>query len=212
MAAPTYTAYGDSRSGNCYKVQLVLAHCGIAHRWEEVDVLSGRTRSPEFLARNPNGKVPVLERADGATLFESNAIIAYLGRDSALWPQDPWQQAQVLQWQNFEQYSHEPYIAVARFLKHFLGLPAECAAEFAAKQEGGHRALAVMESWLQERDWFVGGALSLADISLYAYTHVADQGGFDLAAYPAVRAWVGRVAAQPGHVPMRDPAPPQVPG
>lgn len=194
--------YGDLMSGNCYKLKLVCDLLQLEHEWQHVDVLREETRAPAFLRLNPNAKVPLLELDDGRTLSESNAILNYLATDSALLPQDSFALAKVLQWQFFEQYSHEPYIAVARFIARYLGLPEERRAEYHAKQPGGHRALAVMELQLQQSDFLVGNQLSTADISLYAYTHIAPEGGFDLADYPAIRAWLARVEAVPGYEPM----------
>jgi glutathione S-transferase len=176
--------YGDIRSGNCYKIKLLAALVGIKHDWVHVDVMAGETRTGEFLAKNPNGRVPVLELDDGRILWESNAIIDYLATDTAFLPKDSFLQAQVLQWQFFEQYSHEPYIAVARFIAKYLGLPDERRDEYHAKQPGGHKALAVMESRLSVHPYLVGSHLTVADISLYGYTHVAHEGGFELAGYP----------------------------
>jgi len=194
--------YGDMRSGNCYKIALVTALLDIAHQWVAVDILAGETRTAQFTAKNPNAKIPLLELDDGRVLWESNAIIDFLARGSELLPEDPFLQAQVLQWQFFEQYSHEPYIAVARFIAKYLGLPENRQAEYASKQAGGHKALGVMESRLAEYPFLVGSHLSVADISLYAYTHVAHEGGFDLSGYPGVQAWLARVAAQPRYVGM----------
>jgi glutathione S-transferase len=194
--------FGDLQSGNCYKIKLLASHLEIPHDWVHVDILSGATRKPEFLARNPNGKIPVLEIDDGRTLAESNAILNYLAAGTRYLPEEGFARAKVLEWQFFEQYSHEPYIATARFIAKYLGLPAERRPEYDAKQAGGHRALAVMEQHLARHDYFVGEALTIADISLYGYTHVADEGGFDLGRYPAVRAWCARIAAHPRHVTM----------
>lgn len=158
---------------------------------------------PEFLRKNPNGKIPLLELADGRTLCESNAILHYLASGSALLPTDGFTQAKVLQWQFFEQYSHEPYIAVARFITKYLGLPEERRAEYASKQQGGHKALAVMESQLAQTPYLAGDQLTIADISLYAYTHVADEGGFDLSDYSAIQVWLKRIASHPKYVAMQ---------
>ena len=194
--------YGDRRSGNCYKLVLLASILELEYAWIDVDILAGETRQESFLRKNPNAKIPLLELDDGRCLAESNAILHFLARDSALLPADPYQQALVLQWQFFEQYSHEPCIAVARFIKLYLGLPAARRAEYESKQEGGHKALRVMEQQLQRSPWLVGDALSLADISLYAYTHVADEGGFDLSLYPAIQDWLARIAAHPRYVGM----------
>lgn len=195
--------YGDTRSGNCYKITLTCALLDICHEWVAVDILAGETRSGEFLHRNPAGKIPVLELDDGRVLSESNAIINYLSNGSELLPNEPFELAKVQQWQFFEQYSHEPYIAVARFIALYLGLPEERRAEYESRQEGGHRALALMERTLDGSPYLTGDRMSTADISLYAYTHVAHEGGFDLAGYPAVQAWLQRVAQRPGYVGMR---------
>lgn len=194
--------YGDTQSGNCYKVQLVCQLLNIDHQWIDVDILAGDTKSDDFLKKNPNGKIPLLELDSGETLSESNAIINYLAFGSDLYPNDRLAQARVLQWQFFEQYSHEPFIAVARFINKYLGLPADKADEYAAKQTGGHKALQVMELQLAETPFLAGEKVTTADISLYAYTHVADEGGFELEAYPAIRAWLDRVAALPNFRPM----------
>jgi len=194
--------YGDIQSGNCYKIKLLAALLDIKHEWIHVDILAGATRSEEFLAMNPNGKIPLLELDDGRMLWESNAILNYLATDTVLLPQDRFLRAQVLQWLFFEQYSHEPYIAVARFIAKYLGLPDERRDEYHAKQAGGHKALAVMESRLSAHPWLVGSHLSIADISLYAYTHVADEGGFELAGYRGIQAWLQRIRAEPRYVGM----------
>ena len=195
-----HTVYGVKSSGNCYKVQLLLEHMGQPYRWVDIDSANGGTRTPEFLARNPNGKVPLLELDDGRTLAESNAILCYLADGSDWLPADRWHRAQALQWLFFEQYSHEPYIAVARFIA--LWLPADHArrAEMPRLHERGHQALAVMEKHLASRDFFVEAGYGVADIALYAYTHDAAAGGFDLSRYPAVCAWLRRVEAQPRFV------------
>lgn len=169
-----------------------------------VDILSGKNRVEEFLALNPAGKIPLLVLDDGRSLSESNAIINYLAAGSALLPTDRFLLAKVQQWQFFEQYSHEPHIAVARYIARYLGLPDERRAEYESKQAGGHRALAVMEQQLTASPWLVGDSMTVADISLYAYTHVADEGGFDLAGYPGIRAWLERVAAHRKYVGMTD--------
>lgn len=194
--------YGDIQSGNCYKIKLLCALLNIEHEWVEVDILGGETRTPTFLAKNPNGKIPTLELDDGRCLTESNAILNYLARDSALLPTDPFELAKVQQWQFFEQYSHEPYIAVARFIAKYLGLPASRKEEYDSKQVGGNKALAVMEQQLSKTPYLTGHHLTTADISLYGYTHVAEEGGFKLEQYPSVRAWIARMKSQPGYVGM----------
>jgi glutathione S-transferase len=194
--------FGDSRSGNCYKIKLLAALLEIQHEWIHVDILEGGTQAPEFLNKNPNGKIPVVELADGRCLSESNAIINFLASGSALVSSDPYEYAKVQQWQFFEQYSHEPFIAVARFIAKYLGLPDDRRAEYESKQEGGHKALRIMEEQLQQTPYLTGGQLSTADISLYAYTHVAGEGGFDLQNYPAVRQWLNLIQSEPKYVAM----------
>ena len=193
--------YGMSSSGNCYKVKLLLTQLERPFQWIEVDTIKQETRTPEFMAKNPNGKVPLLELEDGRRLSESNAILWHLAEGSAYLPSDPWQQAQVLQWMFWEQYSHEPYIATARFIRYFMQNVDE--PTLPAKTERGYRALALMEEYLSDHDFFVCETYTVADVALYAYTHVADQGGFDLAHFSAVRRWCARVAAQPRHLPLR---------
>lgn len=197
----TLTVFGDRWSGNCYKIQLALHEFDLDYAWRETDILAGASRTSEFLALNPNGRVPLLVLPDGRALAESNAILYYLASDSALLPGDPYIRALVLQWQNFEQYSHEPYIATSRFIIRYLGRPAARAAELEARSAPGYAALDVMEKHLGTNEFFAG-SYSIADISLYAYTHCADEGGFDLSNYPQVRAWLERVAARPRHVAM----------
>jgi glutathione S-transferase len=197
-----YKVYGDSQSGNCYKVQLLMNHLDLEYQWQEINILAGETQSEDFLAKNPNGKIPVLELPSGEYLSESNAILNYLAYGTQFLPDTPWERAQVLSWQFFEQYSHEPYIAVARFIAKYLGLPEARREEYEAKQEGGRKALSVMEQALSTSPYLVGTTFTIADISLYAYTHVAHEGGFELSDYPAVQAWLKRVAAEPKHIPM----------
>jgi glutathione S-transferase len=200
--------YQDPRSGNCFKAVLTASHLGIPLETTDIDVMEGLTRKPAFLAKNPNGRVPLLELDDGTCLPESNAIISYLAEGSRLIPDTRLERAQMLQWMFFEQYSHEPYIAVARFWVAFMPedkrkerihlLP-----EWLAK---GNAALGVMETHLEGRDWFVANRFTLADIALYAYTHCAADGGFDLSRYPRVQAWLRRVEGVKGYVRM-PPAP-----
>ena len=197
-----YKVYGDYRSGNCYKVKLMLTLLGKPYQWVPVDILKGETQSDAFLAKNPNGKIPVLELEDGTCLWESNAILNFLADGSSFLPSEPRLRTQVLQWQFFEQYSHEPYVAVARFIQLYQGLPAERAEEYKVCQVRGHKAFKVMERQLQQTPYLVGNDYSIADIALYAYTHVAHEGGFDLSAYPAINAWLARIANHPGHVTM----------
>ena len=195
------TVYGMKISGNCYKLQLLLAQTHTDYRWVEIDSAKGETRTPEFLARNPNGKVPVLDLDDGRVLTESNAILCYLAEGSDWLPEDRWQRAQVLQWLFFEQYSHEPYIAVARFICLFLAEDHSRRSELPRLIERGHQALAVMEQHLVAgKGFFVGDSATIADIALFAYTHCAGDGGIDLSGYPAILAWLARMRAQPDFV------------
>ncbi len=197
-----YKVYGDHRSGNCYKVKLMLHLLGRDFEWVPVDILRGESREESFLKKNPNGKIPVLELEDGVCLWESNAILNYLAEGSEFLPIDARLRTQVLQWQFFEQYSHEPFIAVARFIKVYLGMPDDRLDEYAAKQLDGYRALDVMEQQLVRTPYLVGDRYSIADVALYAYTHVAEEGGFRLAEYPAIRAWLQRLASHPRHAGM----------
>ncbi len=192
--------YDNLISGNGYKVRLLLTQLGLPFERVETDIFKGESRTPEFLARNPNGRIPTLRLEDGSYLAESNAILCYLAEDSAFWPAERRARAETLQWLFFEQYSHEPYIAVLRFWAHLPELTAQQRAERPGRRERGEEALGVMEQHLEDRGFFVGERYGIADIALYAYTHVAEEGGFDLAPYPAVRAWLVRVAAQPNHV------------
>ena len=191
--------YDFQESGNGFKVRLLLSHLGMAVERIEMNILDGETRTDDFLARNPNGRIPLLEFEDGRTLAESNAILYFLAEDTAYWPADPFLRAQVLQWMCFEQYSHEPYIAVVRFWT-FAGVLEEHEAEIQERRKRGDDALDVMEEHLGENTFFVGDQYSIADIALYAYTHVAHEGGFDLSARPNVVAWLDRVANQPGMI------------
>ncbi len=194
--------YGDIQSGNCYKVKLVTALLGIEHEWVEIDILAKQTQSDSFLEKNPNAKIPLLELDDGRFISESNAILNFLAAESELAGSDLYQSIKIQQWQFFEQYSHEPYIAVARFIAKYLDLPDDRKAEYEAKQEGGHKALAVMEQQLAQTPYLVGNKLTAADISLYGYTHVAHEGGFDLGAYPAIQQWIKRIQSHPRYIGM----------
>lgn len=197
--------YGMSSSGNCYKLQLVCAQLGIEHEWHEIDVTRGENLSPEFLSGlNDRGKIPVLQLPDGRTMSESNAILHYLADGSALLPDDRWDRAKVLQWMFFEQYSHEPYIAVSRFVRKYLPPDHPRRAQLPALHEYGTEALAAMERHLARLPWFGGEQYAISDIALFAYTHVADEAGFDLAAFPKVERWLKRVMQTPGFVPMRN--------
>ena len=191
--------YDSAISGNCYKVRLLLAHLGLPYERKELSVKDRSDRDRILGGLNPALRVPTLVLDDGRALGESNAILWYFGDGTRYAPTDRFERAQVLQWQFFEQYDHEPHIAVARFWLHYRGGDIDQAA-LAARQAGGYRALDAMERHLGPRAFLVGERYSLADISLYAYTHVAGEGGFDLDRYPAIRAWLARVADQPGHV------------
>ena len=194
--------WGDVYSGNCFKVKLLLTQLQLPHEWIHVNILDKESRTPEFLAMNPNGRIPLLQTTDGVYLPESNAILHYLADGTAMLPTDRLQHAQVLQWMFFEQYSHEPYVATARYIVRYLGRPPEREAMLQQKMAPGYAALAIMESHLQSRSFFVGGQYSIADVALYAYTHVADEGGFDLSRFPAVQAWIARVKSQPRYLGM----------
>jgi glutathione S-transferase len=194
--------YGMSSSGNCYKIKLLLEQLGRAYEWEEIDIMQGSTRTATFLAMNPNGKVPTLEIEPGVFLSESNAILSYLADGTAFMPTDKLAHARVLQWMFFEQYSHEPYIAVARFICKYLPADSARRAELPRLLERGYQALGVMEQHLATRTFFVEEKYSIADIALFAYTHEAYIGGFDLTDYPAANRWLKRVADQPQFFPL----------
>ena len=196
--------YGDLLSGNCYKVKLLLHMLDIEHEWIHVDIMNAETQTDEFKAINPNAKIPALVMDDGIVLWESNAILNYLADGTAYLPSKKLVRSQVLQWQFFEQYSHEPNVAVARYLKLYLGLPEDRLAEFAVKKTGAYKALDVMEAHLAENNFFAAGMLTIADISLYAYTHVAADGEIDLSTYPAINAWMQRIEAKLKHKTMQD--------
>ncbi len=185
--------YADIQSGNCYKIKLLCSFLDIEHEWIHVNILEKETYTQEFLNRNPNGKIPLLELDDGRCLSESNAILNFLSDGTLFSSTDTFEKAKILQWQFFEQYSHEPYIAVARFIAKYLGMPDDKKTEFESKQSGGHKALSVMESQLAKTNYLVGDSISVADISLYGYTHVADEGGFELSDYPAIQKWLKRI-------------------
>ena len=189
-------------SGNGYKVRLLLSQLAIPFERVEMNILEQATRTPEFLAKNANGRFPVLELDDGTFLAESNAILFYLAEGTTFLPSDRLERARVLQWMFFEQYSHEPYVAVARAWLHLFGMDDERRRQLPQKQKLGYDALGVMEAHLADRGFFVGERYSIADIALYAYTNVADEGGFDLGRFPAVRAWLDRVRAEPRHIPI----------
>jgi len=195
--------YGDSISGNCYKLQMAGAELGLDYVWHEMDILAGDTQTPKFLALNSNGKVPLMILADGRVLPESNAILSYLTDGSALAGTDRYAKANILQWLFFEQYSHEPFIATSRFIMKYLNSPPSRQADLEAKQPGGYKALSVMEQALGTQEFIANNEYSIADIALYAYTHVAHEGGFDLDDYPSVRRWLYRIEDRPRYVAMR---------
>lgn len=194
--------YGDTKSGNCYKVKLLASLLNITLEWVEVDILAGQTQQDSFLKMNPNGKIPLLALDDGRFISESNAILNYLAVGTPLAGATPFDSAKILQWQFFEQYSHEPFIAVARFIAKYLGMPEDRRQEYDAKQIGGHKALRVLEDQLAITPYLVGSALTIADISLYGYTHVAHEGGFELSSYPAIQRWLMRIQSTPNYVGM----------
>lgn len=189
-------------SGNSYKVRWVAAQLGLRYNHIDVDIHAGDTHSEDFLVMNPAGQIPLLVLDDGRTLAESNAIIRYLADGSDLVPSDPYDHAKMLQWQFWEQYRHEPAIAVARFICNYAR--DESGHELTALMPRGDAALAVMDAHLRHHDWFVGTQCSLADVSLYAYTHVAEEGGFDLSQYPALQSWLARFSAQANHILITD--------
>ena len=191
-------------SGNGYKVRLLLTLLGIPFQRIELDILKGESRTPEFLRKNPNGRIPVLETESGEILAESNAILFYLAEGSPFLPDGRFDRSQVLQWMFFEQYSHEPNIATSRFWIMHLDMTDERRAALEQKRTLGYAALDVMERHLKGRDFFVANRYSIADIALYAYTHVAGEGGFDLGRFPLIRAWLDRIGARPGHIPITE--------
>jgi len=194
------TLYDYLDSGNGYKVRLLLAQLERAYRWVELDIMAGATRTPAFLARNPNGRIPTLELDDGSCIAESNAILWYLAEGSTFLPAQRLARAEVLQWMFFEQYSHEPYVATPRYILKHLPADSPRRSELPQRLSQGRAALTVMETHLKARRYFVAERYSIADIALYAYTHVAHEAQLDLEPYPAVRAWLARVADQPRHV------------
>jgi glutathione S-transferase len=192
--------YNSAVSGNCYKVRLLLAQLGLGHDTVDVSVVDRSNRAEVLGGLNPGLRVPTLVLDDGRPLAESNAILWYFADGTGFLSDDPYERAQTLQWMFFEQYSHEPYVAVARFLRVYSGEPERFERQRERLLTGGRAALDAMEKHLGEREFLVGERYSIADVSLYAYTHVAPEGAFDLEPYPAIRAWLDRVAAQPGHV------------
>ena len=208
MPTQAITVHGYSVSGNCHKVRLLLEQIRRPYAWVEVDSSRGETRTTEFLALNPNGRVPILSLGDGRVMAESNAILYWLAEGSRYFTGDAWQRAQTLGWMFFEQYSHEPYVAVARFIRGWTPIDSpRRGAELARCIERGNQALAVMERHLASHRWFSGAQYGIADIALFAYTDVAHHGGFDLAPYSGLRDWLARVRATPRFVAMPAPAP-----
>lgn len=197
-----YTLFGDSQSGNCYKVQLLMSHLDIEFEWHHVNILGGGTHTDEFLAMNPNGKIPVLELPGRIYLSESNAILNYLAEGSRYLPEDRLLRAQVLQWQFFEQYTLEPPLSTSRFIVKYLGRPKKHEQLLQAKKAGGYKALQVMETHLENHAWMAGNSISIADISLFGYTHIAHEGGFGLSDFPFITAWLKRIKDHPKHVKM----------
>ncbi len=192
--------YDYASSGNCYKIRLLLNQLGIAYQRVPIDILAGESRTPEFLARNPVGKTPILEIHPGQYLIESNAIIYYLADGTDFLPIDRWERAQVMQWLFFEQSSHEPNIATVRFWLSTSHQAEQKQSAIAQKQELGYAALQVMEEHLTKHDYFVGNRYTIADIALYAYTHVAEEGNFDLSRFPAILAWFDRIVDRPNYI------------
>lgn len=189
-------------SGNSYKVRLLLSYLEQPYEHMPINIIKGESQTAAYKALNPAGQIPLLERDDGTTIAESNAILYYLAVGTDYWPGDLYAQTKALQWMFFEQYKHEPSIAVARFIHHYA--KDARADELPALTKRGYLALDIMEAHLAENDWFAGGVRSVADISLYAYTHVAEEGGFDLSKYPAIRAWLSRVEDHPKHILITD--------
>ncbi|ENE5200960.1 glutathione S-transferase family protein [Vibrio parahaemolyticus] len=194
--------YGDLQSGNCLKVKLLLSFLGIEHQWKHVNILDNETKTTEFLALNPNGKIPTVVFDDGRVLCESNAILGYFAENTPYLPKDSYQKAKVYEWLFFEQYSHEPYIAVARFIQKYQGMPERRLEEYKSLQSGGHKALQIMELQLSKTKFLVGDNISIADIALYAYTHVANEGGFNLETYPNIERWIEGISKLDGYVGM----------
>jgi glutathione S-transferase len=199
-----YTLYQMPESGNCYKIRLLMNQLNVERELVNIDILNGESRTAEFLKMNSNGRVPLLKLANGSYLAESNAILCYLADGSELLPDQRLQRALVLQWLFFEQYSHEPFIATSRYWISILKQPEKYASELQQKKQGGYAALDVMEKHLISQDFFVDQRYSIADIALFAYTHLANEGDFDLSAYPAINNWIARVQQQTGHLTIKN--------
>ncbi|XZN91527.1 MAG: glutathione S-transferase family protein [Microcoleus sp.] len=194
-----FKLYQYSMSGNCYKIRLLLNQLNIPFATLEIDILKGESRTKDFLHKNPNGRIPVLEIEPGKFLFESNAIMFYLSEGTEFFPNDKFERSQVMQWLFFEQYSHEPFIATSRFW-YLTGKSEEFQEALKQKQAPGYAALGVMERHLETNDFFVADRYTIADIGLFAYTHVAAEGGFDLTRFPAIESWIDRIKSQPGYI------------
>jgi len=189
-------------SGNSYKVRLLLSYLSISYEWENLDIIKGETQTEAFKAKNPSGQIPLLELSNGRRIAESNAILFFLAEGTPYWPSNAYDQAKCLQWMFFEQYKHEPNVAVARFIHHYAMDQREN--ELPVLHKKGYAALDMMEAHLADNLWFVGSGPTVADIALYAYTHVAGEGGFDMAAYPNIMAWCDRVSDHPKHIRITD--------
>ena len=200
-----YKLFQMQDSGNCYKIRLLLSHLKLPCEIIETDIIKGESRTNAYLEKNPNGKTPTFQIDESTYLAESTAILYYLAEESEYFPNNRLHRAQVLQWMAFEQYSHEPYIATSRFWISLLKQPEKFAEQITEKKSGGYAALDVMEQHLSNKQFFAGEKYSIADIALYAYTHVADEGGFDLANYPSIKRWLQRVVSQPGHISITEP-------
>ncbi len=196
------TVYGFSPSGNCHKLKLLLTQLHRPFRWVETNSSIGETRTAAYLAKNPNGRVPMIELDDGRIMVESNAILYWLADGSRFFQGDSWQRAQTLSWTYFEQYSHEPYIAVARFICGWTPLDSPRRADLPNLRDRGNQALSVMEKFLAQQRWFSGNEYGIADIALFAYTHCAGDGGFDLSRFPSILRWLDDVRATPDFIPM----------
>ncbi|WP_220755034.1 glutathione S-transferase family protein [Shewanella sp. KT0246] len=196
------TVYGDEKSGNCYKIKLTLHLLNIEYQWKAVDLMKGETTTPAFLAKSPQGKLPIIELTDGRVLAESNAIIGYLAGNSELVPKDEFDKALMYQWMFYEQYTHEPCIAVARFIQLYQNMPVERQSEYDSLHAKGTKILGLLDQQLSDNLFIIGSQFTLADIALYAYTHVAHEGGFDLTHYVNINNWLERVTKQRGYVSM----------
>ena len=195
--------HDNMESGNAYKVRLLLSLLELNFKTIHYDVVNGATRTEDYLKNiNKNGRIPVLQFEDGKCLAESNAILFYLAQNTAYFPSDPWQQAKVMEWLCFEQYSHEPFIAVAKFILTMLPADTPRRSEIPTLHEKGYPALQIMEDQFNENDYLVGNSLSIADIALYAYTHKAHMGKFDMSRFPAIKAWFERIEAEPNYLTM----------